>query len=209
VTRRILRLAGALLIVAAVLIVADVAWQVWGTGWQQAQAQAHLRARIDPDLITAKPAHDSTVSGSSTTTTGAAVVSPPALGAPLGLLAVPAIGLSQVIVEGTGEAQLATGPGHYQGTAMPGQVGNMAVAGHRTTYGHPFYNLNELVAGDRITITTPSGVYTYSVTGQQIVSPSDVAILDSTGGATLTLTTCNPRYSAAQRLVVTATLVPA
>ncbi len=125
----------------------------------------------------------------------------------MGLLSIPKIGLLDAIVEGVGEAQLEQGPGHYPGTSLPGEAGNVAIAGHRTTYAHPFYNLDALSPGDNIYILTAQGLFQYTVSGSQVVAPTDVAVLDTVPGkSTLTLTTCNPRYSAAQRLVVTANL---
>jgi sortase A len=129
------------------------------------------------------------------------------IGSPVGDISIPKIGLSMVVVEGTGVAQLQAGPGHYSTTPLPGEAGNAAIAGHRTTYLHPFYNLNELVPGDPITIVTVQGIFLYRVTGSLVVAPTDVSVVDATAGPTLTFTTCNPRYSASQRLVVHAALV--
>ena len=135
----------------------------------------------------------------------APIVPDPALGRPVGLLSIPKIGILDAIVEGVGEAQLEQGPGHYPGTALPGEAGNVAIAGHRTTYAHPFYNLDALATGDNIYILTTQGFFEYTVMGSQVVPPTDVAVLDSVSGKnTLTLTTCNPRYSASTRLVVIA-----
>ena len=94
-----------------------------------------------------------------------------------------------------------------RGHRCPARSGNAAIAGHRTTYLHPFYNLNELVPGDPITIVTLQGIFLYHVTGSLAVPPTDVSVVDQTRTPTLTLTTCNPRYSASQRLVVHARLV--
>ena len=112
------------------------------------------------------------------------------------------------MVSGTAEGDLAKGPGHYVGTALPGQAGNVDIAGHRTTYGAPFYDLGQLVAGDPIELTTVSGeTLTYVVTGPPTtVSPSDTAILGYFGDNRLTLTTCTPPFSASHRLVVVASL---
>jgi len=132
-------------------------------------------------------------------------VSPPE-GSPVGEIRIPAIGINQVIVSGTETQDLRQGPGHYTNTPLPGQAGNAGVAGHRTTYGHPFYNLNMLKVGDPIVLTTVQGVFVYDTTGSQVVSPSDGAILQNQSGAWVTLTTCNPRFSASTRLVVTAKL---
>ena len=101
---------------------------------------------------------------------------------------------------------LRKGPGHYPDSPMPGQLGNAAIAGHRTTYGAPFNRIDELAPGDEITIVTVSGTFHYSVTGQLIVTPKQTEVLDPTPDATLTLTTCNPKYSARERLVVKARL---
>jgi len=111
-------------------------------------------------------------------------------------------------VEGTAESDLAKGPGHYIGTSMPGQAGNVAIAGHRTTYGAPFGNLDHLKAGDTILLTNTVGTqFTYIVTGTPVaVSPQDVSVLNTLADNRLTLTTCNPRFSASQRLIAVALL---
>lgn len=131
-------------------------------------------------------------------------------GAAIGRIDIPAIGIDMIVVQGTDAAALAKGPGHYPATPMPCAVGDVAIAGHRTTFLHPFYNLNELTPGDRIVLSTRSVACTYVVTGTPFaVSPSDVAVVANTPGQyTLTLTTCNPRGSASQRLVVKAALAP-
>jgi sortase A len=103
-------------------------------------------------------------------------------------------------------ADLRKGPGHYPGTPLPGQPGNAAIAGHRTTYGAPFYRLDQLSAGDVITVTTRQGEFRYVVEGKQVVRPSQGEALNPTLDNRITLTTCHPRFSARQRLVVTATL---
>ena len=124
-------------------------------------------------------------------------------------LVIPRIGLDMVVVEGTDTADLREGPGHYPTTPLPGQPGNVAIAGHRTTYAHPFYNLNELSPGDVIELSVPGHDWRYLVTTQLVVAPTDVAVAGPLGpGSWLTLTTCNPRYSAATRLVVRALLAP-
>ncbi len=111
------------------------------------------------------------------------------------------------IVDGVGVAELQRGPGHYPNTAPPGEVGNFAVAGHRTTFGAPFFHLDALRAGDEIHVTDRGGRrYTYDVRQQRVVTPSDSWVLGPdplrSGVPTLTLTTCEPRFSDAQRLVV-------
>ncbi|HEV8165997.1 MAG TPA: class E sortase [Actinomycetota bacterium] len=132
-----------------------------------------------------------------------------ALGKGLAVLDIPKIQLvNRVIVEGVGRDELRKGPGHVPSTVPPGQPGTFGVSGHRTTYGAPFYRLNELEKGDTITVVTRDAIYTYTVTRTAIVRPTDTQVLDNVHGrdgklkATITLTTCHPRYSARQRLVV-------
>ena len=116
------------------------------------------------------------------------------------------------VVEGVTLGDLQRGPGHYPGTALPGDDGNFAVAGHRTTYGAPFFNLDQLRKGDEVIVTARDGSrYTYRVRQQEIVAPGDTWVIGpdplERGKPTLTLTTCNPRFSNAQRLIVFAELV--
>lgn len=119
-------------------------------------------------------------------------------------LQIPAIDLGEYVVSGTAEGDLAKGPGHYVGTAEPGQAGNVAIAGHRTTNGAPFNRIGQLAIGDSIYLTTTSGErLTYVVSQAPYpVSPTDVEVLDNFGDNRITLTTCNPEYSSAQRLIV-------
>lgn len=132
-----------------------------------------------------------------------------AAGGPVAVIRIPRLGTEWrfVVVEGGGAAQLAKGPGHIRGTAMPGQVGNVGIAGHRVTHAHPFYHLDRLRPGDPIHLRTSHGRFTYTVVGSRVVAPTAVSVLDpKPGERLLTLTTCNPRYSARQRLVVQAKL---
>ena len=115
------------------------------------------------------------------------------------------------VVPGVTLADLQRGPGHYPGTALPGEDGNFAVAGHRTTYGAPFFNLDQLRRGDEVLVTAPDGTrYTYVVRRQEIVDPGETWVLApdplGRGRPLVTLTTCHPRFSAAQRLIVFAEL---
>ena len=198
------------------LLLSFVAYQLWGTALYEHSAQAHLRQELAGKLHTPLTTTTPPTTPGATTTTGAPAtvvsqVAPttpdPKVGTPIGLLSIPKIGMSDAaIVEGTDENQLQQGPGHYIGTSLPGQAGNAAIAGHRTTYGAPFYNLNELQPGDMITIQTAQGIFTYQVATSHVVLPSNVTVLAASPVPELTLTTCNPRYSAAQRLVVVAML---
>ncbi len=124
-------------------------------------------------------------------------------------IVIPDIRVDVVVVEGTTDGALRAGAGHYADTPLPCEIGNVAIAGHRTTYGRPFHNLDQLRTGQEITLETPIGSCTYQVTGDPfVVSPQALEVLANTPDeATLTLTTCHPKGSARQRLIVQATLV--
>jgi len=264
--RFIVGAAGKVLIATGVLMFGFVAYQLWGTGLEFAQAQDRLDQEFEdllaaapttaaptaapttaapttaptttaptttasdtpapaptvpsPTTVTAPPP-DSTVAPTvpttaaptstalPTTTVPAAVPVPDLLpGDVLARIEIPSIGLDAKVVAGVEPADLKEGPGHYPGTPMPGQLGNSAIAGHRTTYGEPFRNLDDIGQGEEIVITTIQGRFVYRMTGSEIVSPSDgqvVATTDPTR-AKLTLTTCDPVFTATNRLIVYADL---
>lgn len=122
-------------------------------------------------------------------------------GAYIGQLSIPKIGVNERILEGTTSRQLNAGVGHYKNTHLPGQGSVIAIAGHRTTYHRPFYNLNLLKAGDPITIRMGKRTYRYKVTGTRVVAWNDWSILRSWGAEKLVLTACHPRGYAYQRIV--------
>jgi sortase A len=124
----------------------------------------------------------------------------------VGRIAIAKIGVGYTIVQGTDEASLQKGPGHYPGTALPGMGQTVAIAGHRTTYLAPFKLINELVPGNRIVITMPYGRFTYVVQYHRIVLPTALWVTHNTGYDRLVLSACNPLYSAAQRIIVFARL---
>lgn len=132
-----------------------------------------------------------------------------AVGDSLTRIIIPAIDVDVIVVEGTTASALRAGAGHYPNTPLPCETGNVAIAGHRTTYGRPFHNLDLLEPGDQITLETPIGGCTYEVNQDPfVVTPDTREVLDDTPGqATLTLTTCHPKGSARQRLIIKATLV--
>ena len=130
-------------------------------------------------------------------------------------LQLPKIGLDVLVVQGTTPDALRAGAGHYKDTPLPGEAGNVGIAGHRTTYGRPFNRLDEMHAGDVAVLETPLGVYTYKAVGAfsghanpWVVVPTDISVVDQDKKAhQLTLTTCNPKGSARQRLVMRFTLM--
>jgi sortase A len=209
--RRVVDIIGRVLIGLGVLVLLFTAYQIWGTSVQEAQVQSTLRTQLQKD--TSSDAVKQALAEESALDklpTGPPVPAPttaaPAEGEPIGDIRIPVIGLNQVVVEGTNTPDLRKGPGHYTGTPLPGQSGNAAVAGHRTTYGHPFYNLDSVKVGDPIVLTTLQGIFVYDATKSFVVSPSDTTVVDNVIADQLTLTTCNPRFSATTRLVVQAKL---
>ena len=138
------------------------------------------------------------------------VESPPDMGAAFALIRIPEIERLQEgwnVVHGVRTADLRNGAGHMPSTALPGQPGNSVISGHRTTWGQPFHELDALDPGDRIEVETALGTHIYAVREILVVKPTDLWVADPREGAWLTLTTCHPRFSARQRLVVAAELV--
>lgn len=124
-------------------------------------------------------------------------------------ITIPAIAVNVVVVQGTDEKALQSGAGHYPTSPLPCAMGDVAIAGHRTTYGKPFSNVNLLEVGDQITLTTPVGSCVYRVTQAPFSVPNtDVSVVDNTPAAhTLTLTSCTPKGSAADRIIIKAQMV--
>ena len=180
--RKLLRGIGKTLITMGVLILLFVAYELWGTDLIAKRSQDNLREDVAKN--------------------GFATRAVP--GKALGFLRIPKLDVDVVFVEGTDVEALKRGPGHYEETPVPGQRGNVAIAGHRTTYLRPFWDLNRLRRGDIIEIETRRGSFRYEVRWQKIVDPHALWVLDPTKRNALTLTTCHPRFSARQRLVIRA-----
>ena len=215
--RSVLGAAGRTLIAAGLLLLLFVAYQLWGTGLRAAQAQDRLEDDFRRTLETATTT--STTAPATPSQPEATVTLPPStvpalpdealpgLGQAAGRIEIPAIGVDWIFVEGVTSADLKKGPGHYPDAPMPGQAGNAAIAGHRTTYGAPFNRIDELAPGDEIIVTTVQGRFRYQVAEQLIVDPSQVEVLQPIADRnTLTLTSCHPKYSARQRIIVRADL---
>ncbi|HZB60951.1 MAG TPA: class E sortase [Actinomycetota bacterium] len=200
--RRLLRGTGWTFIGMGSFVLYFLVYQLVGTNAVTSRGQSDLRNELQREWTAAPPV--------------AANADPEKIvprrvpqGKALAVIDIPKIKLdNKVIVEGVGRNDLRKGPGHVPSTALPGQAGTFGVSGHRTTYGAPFYRLNELAKGDTITVVTREAIYTYTVTRTAIVRPTDTQVLDNVIGpddkpkATITLTTCHPRYSARQRLIV-------
>jgi sortase A len=200
--RLLIRSLGELCITAGLIMLLFVAYELWGTG-AYTQAEQH---KLGDELTR------SWAAGAANVTTERV-----RLGHGLALIRIPRLGkgFHYVVIEGVSVADLRKGPGHYPGTAMPGQVGNFVVSGHRTTYLAPFNKLGELRGGDRILIDTRASQYVYKVTSTKVVQPSDVSVAApvpehpraNPTKRLITLTTCNPKYSAAQRLIIFGQLI--
>lgn len=124
----------------------------------------------------------------------------------IGRIEVPAAGIDYVFVQGTDEADLEKGPGHYPDTALPGQGKTIGIAGHRTTYLAPFRKIADIDKGNEVILKMPYGTFTYEVVKTDIVDPTDVEVVDDVGHERLVLSACHPLYSAAQRYIVFADL---
>lgn len=212
---------GRVLVSISVLMFAFVAYQLWGTGIATARAQDDLESAF-AQIIAATTTTSPTTSTSlpdgpqptvtATTTTLAPPPPPPfpapPRGEPLARLEIPSIGVDKIVVEGIRYADLRKGPGHFPETPLPGQFGNATIAGHRTTYGEPFVDIDRVQLGDEVVITAAWGSrYVYVVTEIFIVKPEDYALVVPTRDpavASLTLVSCNPKYSTRERIVVRA-----
>ena len=199
---KILGATGRACITVGTLLLLFVVYQLWGTGIREAQAQNRLESDFEA-LI-----EDQNVPTTTPDIKTVPSIPPAAEGEVTAEIEIPEIGLSRHVVEGVAVADLKKGPGHYPESPLPGQEGNAAIAGHRTTYGAPFNRIDELEAGDEIFVQTLQGRFRYIVKEQLIVRPDQVEVLEDKGDNRLTLTACHPKYSARQRIVVVAELGP-
>ncbi len=187
----ILRGIGKTLLTAAVIVGAYILWLLWGTGIYHGRQQDDLRGQLEIriDEAAAAPA--------------TAEPLPTLPGDAYAIMHIPDLELDEVVVEGISTEALKKGPGHYPKSADPWDgTGRVAIAGHRTTYGAPFWDLEKLDPGDEIRLETEKGIFEYVVSRTRIVSPSATEVTLPSRDPTLILTTCNPRFSAAERLIV-------
>ncbi|MGH8959483.1 MAG: sortase [Acidimicrobiia bacterium] len=215
--QRVLRLVGWGLLSMAGLVILFLFYQLFVTDFFNARSQAQAEVELETsfDLRRAELAIVTTTTTKPDPADPIEGVPPPELlaepavpvGVPFGRIEIDKIGLDAVLFEGVDRDTLKLGPGHMPNTPLPGQPGNAVVSGHRTTYGRPFFDLDQLVVGDTIQVETALGLSTYAIRQIQVVAPTDVWVTDSIDGAWLTLTTCNPKFSAAERLIVQAELV--
>ncbi|MGI5287053.1 class E sortase [Nonomuraea polychroma] len=200
--RAALRVVGELGVTAGLVLLMFCAYLLWGTASYTERHQRILQEQLDQELDQRKRKKDARGIE---------------LGRALALLSIPRLGADYkyAIVEGVDPESLRKGPGHYPGTAMPGQVGNFVISGHRTTYAAPFNRLNELRRGDDIVVDTRDARFTYRVIRKEVVVPTQLSVVAPVpqhparrpSQALITLATCHPEYSARQRLIVYGVLV--
>ena len=219
--RRAMAGTGKVLITVGILILLFVVYQLWGTGIYTARQQNKLENQFEaalqstgssetpefPVVTTTRPPGATTPTSAPAPTTTQTPIEPPDTDA-VARIVIPKIEADYIVVEGVTLDNLRDGPGHYPLTPMPGQAGNAAIAGHRTTYGAPFGKLDNLEPGDVINLRTYQGQFEYVIYDKFAVGPNATEVLDTDPArkATLTLTTCHPPYSAAERLIVKAEL---
>jgi sortase A len=215
-----IRVAGWALIWSGLLIFGYLGWQLYGTDWVnrgvQEQASADLQDALEaagqstPENIDPEEFLGAGVEPSPSTPEIVQFFpeEPAEVGESFAFLSIPKIGLEDVVVyEGVDRETLKNGPGHMVSTALPGQPGNSVISGHRTTYGRPFFDFDQLEVGDRVEVETEVGTHVYEVREVMIVAPTDVWVTENRNGAWLTMTTCHPKFSARERLVVWAEMV--
>jgi sortase A len=195
-----LRWFGLLCLMGSAFFAGFVAWSLWGTGLTTERAQDSLRPGIERAVGHPKPISEAPPAGA-----------PTVPGSAYAIIRIPSIGIDFVVVEGTDYEDLKMGPGHYPDTADPWDgTGRVGIAGHRTTYLHPFFDLDDVRVGDTIELLTKYGTFTYEVTANQVIpEEGSGVVLEQTDRPTLVLTTCNPKYASYQRLIVDADLVDA
>ncbi|MBO3746019.1 class E sortase [Streptosporangiaceae bacterium NEAU-GS5] len=198
--RLILRTFGELSVTLGLVLLLFCAYLLWGTS-----AYTERQQRILQRQLAEEAAHPDTEDPDKP-------LGKVQLGRALALLTIPRLGADYryAIVEGVDADSLRRGPGHYPGTAQPGEIGNFVISGHRTTYAAPFNRIDELRTGDDIIVDTREKRYVYEVTQKKVVDPQQLDVIDAVPErpgvfphkAVITLTTCHPEYSARERLVV-------
>jgi sortase A len=194
-----------------VLTLLFVAYELLGKGVWTARAQTRLKQEFTRDearLHAQAPTTTGVRSHRTTSTTiDPKLFTPPREGSSLGQIQIPAIGMHGWVIQGDSDSDLNDGPGHALNTPMPGQLGNVFIAGHRTTHRAPFGNIDKVKSGDDIVLTTHAGTFRYRMYQQLIVKPTDGWVMDATSDAELTLAACHPKGWATHRIVVKARLV--
>ena len=206
VANTLVGIVGKTLVWAGLLLLGLVAYQLWGTGLETQRAQNRLEREFEELLAEST---GTTIAPEQEPATGVTppVTAPNRPSKALALIRIPSAGVSDIVVEGVSASALRQGPGHVPNTPLPGRPGNSAIAGHRSSYGAPFGDLDRVEKGDTVEITTVEGQFVYTVTEIEIVKPTRTDVLATTSKKkSLTLITCHPRYSTDKRLIVHAEL---
>lgn len=201
---------GDILVTAGLVLLLFVAWQLWWTDVEANRAQGGTVQALAQDF-------GRTAEATAPASTPNVNPKPVRFGEAFAIVRIPRLGedYARPLLEGTDYETLKKGLGHYQDTAAPGEMGNLAIAGHRTTYGRPLHDVDALRKGDKIVVETKTGYTVYAVDRHQIVTPDQVEVIAPVpgkpgaepNGAWLTLTACHPKYSAEQRYIVFAKMV--
>jgi sortase A len=208
--RRLLRITGTLMIVAGL---GSLAWAVAVWQWQdpftavvneleQRQLEEAFDRQLDLRPAPLAAASDDEPRGEADVERAARAwrkgLDP---GDPVARLRIPALGVNEIIVNGTDTRSLKKGPGRYLKSAVPGEGELVYVAGHRTTYGAPFSRIDRLKKGDRVLVQLPYATFEYRITGHRIVEDTETSVLDSRGYEQLALQACHPRFFASHRYI--------
>lgn len=215
--RRNVQILGWTLIWGGVFIFGYLGWQLFGTDFVNAGVQARAQDELVETFETQSDLPDAETVDPAEYLGEDQLESPdpveffsedlPETGEAFAFLRIDKIGLDEVIFEGVDPRTLKSGPGHMESSPLPGQPGNAVLSGHRTTYGRPFFDFDLLEIGDEIEVESAIGVHIYVVREIEVVQPTDVWVTNNRAGAWLTMTTCEPKFSARQRLVVWAEMV--
>jgi sortase A len=185
------KIAGAIFAGIGVLVALFLAFEFFATQLIYERSQALLRQQLQALVASQEATSTDWI---------------PADGQPVGVLTIPRIGLSTVMVQGSTSSMTERGPGHLRGTPMPGRFGNSVILGRRSTYGAPFERLDELRPGDTVDVATGAGDFTYLVATVAVIRPGEADVTGPSNDSRLTMITSSPRYLATGRFAVTAVL---
>ena len=205
--RRLVRVLSTVIVLAGVVL---IGWTVVVWQWQDPftyllmkREQQALAERYEQRLATYRPYAGRALSSRPTISEEARRYRRASgRGAPIARLRIPRLALNIVVVNGTDSDWLKKGPGRHLSTFMPGEGKLSYIAGHRTTYGAPVSDIDDLERGDRLVMELPYATFVYGVTGRRIVPASYVKALESRGREELALQACWPRFFATQRIIV-------